>query len=142
MFDVELLWLVNEQLITIIPKPFIKLFITSYLNNFRNKAKKHEKLMKENHLHPYDWIIKYRQVNESIFEIDIYECGIMKLAKDFDSLGIVPTVCRVDYMLSNYMVAGFERTKTLGDGDDCCNCRYIIGGSCEWSPEKGFVDRK
>ncbi|WP_315115539.1 hypothetical protein [uncultured Clostridium sp.] len=33
-------------------------------------------------------------------------------------------------------------TKTLGDGDDCCNCRYIIGGSCEWSPEKGFVDRK
>lgn len=35
----------------------------------------------------------------------------MKLAKDFDLLGIVPTVCRVDYMLSNYMGVGFERTK-------------------------------
>ncbi len=138
----EMLWLVNERLITIIPKPFMKLFIHSYINNFRKKAKEHEKLIEKNRLHPYDWIIKYREINDITFEIDIYECGIMKLAKDFDALGIVPSVCRVDYMLSNYMGAGFERTKTLGDGDDCCNCRYIIGGSCEWSPEKGFVDRK
>lgn len=37
---------------------------------------------------------------------------------------------------------GFERTKTLGDGDECCNCRYYIKGDCDWSPEKGFNDRK
>ncbi len=138
----DMLWLVNERLITIIPKGFMKLFIRSYLNKFRMKAREHEKLMQENRLHPYDWVIKHRDVNDTTFEIDIYECGIMKLAKEFDAQEIVPTVCRVDYMLSNYMGAGFERTKTLGDGDDCCNCRYIMGGSCEWSPEKGFVERK
>lgn len=138
----DMLWLVNERLITMIPKRFMKLFIRSYLNNFRNQAREHEKLGQEKRLHPFDWVIKYRNVNDTTFEIYIYECGIMKLAREFDALEIVPTVCRVDYMLSNYMGAGFERTKTLGDGDDCCNCRYIIGGSCEWAPEKGFIDRK
>lgn len=34
--------------------------------------------------------------------------------------------------------AGFN----LGDGDDCCNCRYHIEGSCEWSSEKGFNEEK
>ncbi len=30
---------VNEGLITIIPKPFMKVFMKSYLGNFRKKAK-------------------------------------------------------------------------------------------------------
>jgi len=30
----------------------------------------------------------------------------------------------------------------LINGGDCCNCRYHIIGKCEWSPEKGFTDRK
>jgi hypothetical protein len=48
----------------------------------------------------------------------------------------------MDYLFAHLMNNGFERTKTLGDGDDCCNCRYYLTGSCEWSPEKGFADRK
>lgn len=45
----------------------------------------------------------------------------------------------MDYMYANIMGNGFERTKTLGDGDDCCNCRYFMKGDCEWSPQKGLV---
>ncbi|MGE5458981.1 MAG: L-2-amino-thiazoline-4-carboxylic acid hydrolase [Methanobacterium sp.] len=138
----DMLWHVNERLITMVPKIFMKIFIRSYLNNFRHKAREHERLGQEKLLHPFDWVIQYRNINDTTFEIDIYECGIMKLAAKFDALGILPSVCRVDYMMSNYMGAGFERTKTLGDGDDCCNCRYIIGGNCEWAPDKGFIDRK
>lgn len=36
----------------------------------------------------------------------------------------------------------FKRTKTLGDGDEFCNCHYEMKGSCECSPEKGFEHRK
>jgi hypothetical protein len=36
----------------------------------------------------------------------------------------------------------FVRSKTLGDGDSCCNCHYDLVGECEWAPEKGFAERK
>lgn len=46
---------VNEGLITIIPKPFMKVFMKSYLGNFRKKAKIIEylkrKQMKYRHRH-------------------------------------------------------------------------------------------
>jgi hypothetical protein len=48
----------------------------------------------------------------------------------------------MDYLMANLMGNGFTRTKTLGDGDNCCNCSYSKVGYCEWSPEKGFIERK
>lgn len=138
----KLLWTINESIFSLIPKKIAPLFINNYLNNFRKKAPIHQSLSEQNCLHQYDYKITYQAINSRVFEIDIYECGMMKLAKDFDALGMFPSICRIDYLLSNYMGAGFERTKTLGDGDNCCNCRYIFGGTCEWSPEKGFIDRK
>ena len=138
----NLLWLLNERIIMVIPRPFMKAFAKHYLMNFRRKAPLHEQRMTAGKVHPYDYLIKFRDVDKAAFEIDITRCGMMTLARDFDALGIFPAVCRVDYLLFNYMGAGFERTKTLGDGNDCCNCRYIIGGACEWAPEKGFEDKK
>ena len=55
---------------------------------------------------------------------------------------MLPGICRIDYLFSHLMGNGFTRTQTLGDGDACCNCRYQLKGTCEWSPEKGFLDRK
>ena len=43
---------------------------------------------------------------------------------------MLPGICAVDYIVAHYMGNGFSRTKTLGDGDDCCNCRYEIKGKC------------
>ena len=93
-------------------------------------------------MHPYDWQIQYRDVDTNCFEIDILACGIKKLAADFHAEGMLPGICRMDYLYASIMKNGFERTKTLGDGDDCCNCRYFLKGDCEWAPEKGFVTRK
>ena len=56
---------------------------------------------------------------------------IYKLAADFHSEGLLPEICRMDYMYANIMGNCFERTKTLGDGDDCCNCRYFMKGDCK-----------
>lgn len=75
-------------------------------------------------------------------EVNITRCGMRTLAKDFDALGMFPAVCRVDYLMFSIMGGGFQRNKTLGDGDSCCNCIYTIGGKCDWNPEKGFKNRK
>lgn len=136
------IWAMNECLVTTIPKWLLPLSGKSYIGGFRKKAAEHVRRTKANDLHPYDWKIDYREINKNTFEIEITECAMLKLGKDFDALGMYPAICRMDYLFSHYMGNGFERTKTLGDGDDCCNCRYHIVGNCEWSPEKGFESRK
>lgn len=136
------IWAMNECLVTMIPRWLMPLSVKAYIGGFRKKAAEHAKKTRANALHPYDWKIAYREINENTFEIDITECAMLKLAKDFDVLGMYPAICRMDYLFSHYMGNGFERTKTLGDGDECCNCRYHIVGNCEWSPEKGFESRR
>ncbi|WP_245535424.1 L-2-amino-thiazoline-4-carboxylic acid hydrolase [Sphaerochaeta pleomorpha] len=132
----------NERMITIIPRGLLHLAGKSYINGFKKKAAMHAERQLKKELHPYDWQIAYREVSDNTFEIDITECGLKKLAHDFDADGLLPGICRMDYMVSYLMGNGFERTKTLGDGDDCCNCRYHREGLCAWSPEKGFEGRR
>lgn len=138
----ETIWMMNEKMVTILPKFLRHLTGKSYINSFRKKAAAHVERQQKNELHPYDWRVIYREINSNTFELDITECGIIKLTHDFDADGLLPGICRMDYLLSHLMGNGFERTKTLGDGDDCCNCRYHIIGTCEWSPEKGFEGRR
>lgn len=136
------IWVMNEKLVTTIPKPFLHMTGKVYLNGFRKQAMAHVEKQKMGKLHPYDWKVEYRELTKNTFELDIRECALLRLAEDFDARELLPSICRMDYLLSHLMGNGFERTKTLGDGDDCCNCRYHVIGECEWSPEKGFVDRK
>lgn len=138
----EIIWKSNEAIMTIIPSSFMHAVGNKYFSSFRQKAALHMKRQKEGKLHPYDWEIEYRSIDSNCFEIDIYSCGFKKLAKDFGAEGLLPGICRMDYLYAYLMKNGFERTKTLGDGDECCNCRYYIKGDCDWSPEKGFNDRK
>ena len=138
----ETLWRMNEALFTAVPSPLLHTVGKAYLNGFRKKASAHAQRQSSGSLHPYDWRIEYRDVDANCFEIDITECAFKKLAVEYGTEGLLPGICRIDYLSANLMGNGFERTKTLGDGDDCCNCRYYVTGSCEWSPEKGFTDRK
>lgn len=133
----RLLWTLNEGIITLVPRWAGSLYMSSYLKSFRKKAPEHERLCQAGHVHPYDYKLRYISIDDKTFGIDITECGMLKLARDFDAEGIFPAVCRVDYIMSQYMGAGFARTKTLGDGDDCCDCRYTIGGTCTWQPGDG-----
>lgn len=48
----------------------------------------------------------------------------------------------MDYLTSDYLKCGFERTMTLADGDKVCNNKFFIKGECEWTPEKEFQNRK
>ena len=136
------IWTLNENLMNIFPAFLLKLIGKTYLNSFRKKAKNHIERQKQGKLHPYDWKLDFRPIDSNTFEINIKECAYKKLAQDFQVEEMLPGICRMDYLMANLMGNGFTRTKTLGDGNDCCNCRYARVGNCEWSPEKGFVDRK
>lgn len=138
----EMIWLMNEKLATTVPNFLLHATGKRYFNGFRKKAAAHIERQQQSKLHPYDWRVAYREISDNTFELDIAECAMKKLAHDFDADGLLPGICRMDFLFSHLMSNGFERTKTLGDGDDCCNCRYQIEGSCEWSPEKGFINRK
>ena len=127
---------------TAIPSYFLHSTGKSYMNGFRKKAAHHVERQNLGELHPYDWKIAYRDIDENCFEIDITECAMKKLAHKLGAEGLLPGICRMDYLFSSIMGNGFIRTKTLGDGDDCCNCHYELDGQCEWAPEKGFSDRK
>lgn len=139
---IENIWKMNEKMVTAIPRPFLRFSGKSYMSGFRKKAAAHVERQNRGELHPYDWKVSFHEIDKNSFEIDINECALKKLAKDFDAEGLLPGICRMDYLFSSVMGNGFVRTKTLGDGDDCCNCHYDLEGKCEWSPEKGFVDRR
>lgn len=136
------IWMMNEKMVTIIPKTFMHIIGKTYYNGFRKKANKHIERQNAKKLHPYDWKIEYRSIDANSFEVDIKHCAMKKLANDFAADGLLPGICRMDYLFASLMKNGFTRTKTLGDGDDCCNCHYEMTGSCEWAPEKGFEYRK
>ena len=139
---IENIWMMNEKMVTAIPRPFLHNSGKAYMGGFRKKAAAHVKKQNRGELHPYDWKVAYREIDKNSFELDITECALKKLAHDLDADGLLPGICRMDYLFSSVMGNGFVRTKTLGDGDDCCNCHYELDGKCEWSPEKGFADRK
>ena len=126
----RLMWKMNECMILTVPKIFLRSAGRIYLESFRKKAASHIEHQKNGNLHENDWLIEYRNLNKNSFEIDIKRCGFITLAKKYGAEGMLPGICAVDYIVAHYMGNGFSRTKTLGDGDDCCNCRYEIKGKC------------
>lgn len=126
----DLMWKMNEKMLLTVPKSFLHMAGKTYLNSFRKKAARHEERQRAGALHPNDWLIDYRSIDDNCFEIDIRRCGFITVAEKYGVRGMLPGICGVDYMISHYMGNGFARTKTLGDGDECCNCHYELTGKC------------
>ena len=134
----DLMWKMNEKMLLSVPKPFLHMAGKSYLNSFRKKAKQHLQRQGKPGFSEYDWLIDYRDIDANSFEIDIRRCGFITVAKKYGVEGMLPGICSVDYMVSYYMVNGFSRTKTLGDGDECCNCHYELTGKCPLRAPEGM----
>lgn len=86
----------------------------------------------ENNLHPIDWKVEFHNISKNKWIFDIRECYILRMAEKLNMTDMFPYVCRIDYLFSHYFKQGFYRTKTLGDGDNICNCCWEIPGFCEW----------
>lgn len=134
----DLMWKMNEKMLLSVPKPLLHMAGRIYLNSFRKKAAKHLERQKKGELSENDWIIDYRNIDQNSFEIDIKRCGFVTVAKKYGVEGMLPGICGVDYMISHYMGNGFQRTKVLGDGDECCNCHYELTGSCPLKAPEGM----
>ena len=134
----DLMWKMNEKMLLSVPKPFLHMAGKSYLNSFRKKAKQHLQRQGKPGFSEYDWLIDYRDIDANSFEIDIRRCGFIIVAKKYGVEGMLPGICSVDYMVSHYMGNGFSRTKTLGDGDECCNCHYELTGKCPLRAPEGM----
>lgn len=134
----DLMWKMNEKMLLSVPKPFLHMAGKSYLNSFRKKAKQHLQRQGKPGFSEYDWLIDYRDIDANSFEIDIRRCGFITVAKRYGVEGMLPGICSVDYMVSHYMGNGFSRTKTLGDGDECCNCHYELTGKCPLRAPEGM----
>lgn len=134
----DLMWKMNEKMLLSVPKPFLHMAGKSYLNSFRKKAKQHLQRQGKLGFSEYDWLIDYRDIDANSFEIDIRRCGFITVAKKYGVEGMLPGICSVDYMVSHYMGNGFSRTKTLGDGDECCNCHYELTGKCPLRAPEGM----
>lgn len=134
----DLMWKMNEKMLLSVPKPFLHMAGKSYLNSFRKKAKQHLQRQGKPGFSEYDWLIDYRDIDANSFEIDIRRCGFITVAKKYGVEGMLPGICSVDYMVSHYMGNCFSRTKTLGDGDECCNCHYELTGKCPLRAPEGM----
>ena len=134
----DLMWKMNEKMLLSVPKPFLHMAGKSYLNSFRKKAKQHLQRQGKPGFSEYDGLIDYRDIDANSFEIDIRRCGFITVAKKYGVEGMLPGICSVDYMVSHYMGNGFSRTKTLGDGDECCNCHYELTGKCPLRAPEGM----
>lgn len=65
------------------PKPFLHMVGKAYLNSFRKKAARHVERQKAGALHPNDWLIDYRNIDDNSFEIDIRRCGFVTVAEQY-----------------------------------------------------------
>lgn len=131
----------NEKMLLTVPKAFLHAVGKAYYRDMRKKA---EKRMENTpvQLHPFDWDIEYRRIDNDSFEIDIQKCGFIAYAKKYGCENMLPGICQVDYMISHFMNVGFSRTQTLGAGGTMCDCCYHICGSCDWNIEKRLEEKR
>lgn len=88
-----------------------------------------DKKMREaekSHGSPYemDWEFTY-QKGENEFYCTYTQCGICKLAKREGVERFLPCMCQMDFATYEMVGAKLIRTKTLANGDECCNFHAI-----------------
>jgi hypothetical protein len=139
----ELLWVMNENLLQRFPSALRTLMGRMATSKAMVKSLRAAQLRGEQGLlHPMDWRVEIEEPAEGGHHTTWTQCGALLALRAIGEDSVFPYACRIDYLMANLMGLRFVRTKTLADGDDCCN-NYIAGpGFTEWAPEKGFEDRK
>ena len=71
-----------------------------------------------------DWCYTYTKGKDEI-KYDITKCGVKRLAEREGLLDYLPCMCHMDYPKYEIQGAKLDRTKTLANGDECCNFHLI-----------------
>lgn len=80
----------------------------------------------KSHSSPYemDWEFTYRKGRDE-FYCTYTQCGICKLAKREHMERFLPCMCQMDFATYEMVGAKLIRTKTLANGDECCNFHVV-----------------
>lgn len=139
----ELLWVMNENMLRCIPSPIRSILgrmtISKSMVRSLRKAQRRSEL---GLTHPMDWRAEISEPPEGGHCTTWTRCGALEVLKSIGEDGVFPYACRIDYLMANLMGIRLTRTKTLADGDDCCNNHVNGRGLTEWAPEKGFITRR
>lgn len=116
--------IVNEMVTAVFDSPFmVKAHANKKCTLFTDKVqdqKVKESIASQTSKYELGWKFQYeKEVDE--FYNTYTECGICKLGKRENCFAFVPCLCNMDER--NYRNEGGElhRTKTLAQGDECCN---------------------
>lgn len=76
--------------------------------------------------YPMDWKFTFKY-NPDVPEyfLTYSECGVCKIAEQEKLQFLVPCLCAMDYASTALMGAKLIRTKTIGNGDECCNFHIV-----------------
>lgn len=116
--------IVNEMVTAVFDSPFmIKAHKNKKCTLFTDKVqdkKLAESRASRNSKYELDWKFEYKKGNNEFYNT-YTECGICKLGLRENCFEFVPCLCNMDER--NYRNEGgkLHRTKTLAQGDDCCD---------------------
>ncbi len=75
---------------------------------------------------PMDWLFDFSyDLSVPEYFVTYHECGVCKIARQEDMMFLMPHMCVMDYPTIEYKGGKLIRTKTLGNGDDCCNFHVV-----------------
>ncbi|MBR0420944.1 MAG: L-2-amino-thiazoline-4-carboxylic acid hydrolase [Erysipelotrichaceae bacterium] len=76
--------------------------------------------------YPNDWVFDFSyDLSIPEYYVTHHECGVCKIAQAEDLMFLMPHICVMDYPTIEYKGGKLIRTKTLGNGDECCDFHVV-----------------
>jgi len=76
--------------------------------------------------YPMDWVFDFKyDLSVPEYYVTHRQCGVCKLAKQENMMFLIPYMCKTDYPTIEYKGGKLIRTKTLGEGADCCDFHVV-----------------
>lgn len=115
---------VDEMVTAVFDSPFIiKVHKNKKCTLFTDKVqdkKVKESIESQTSKYELDWKFRYEKGVDEFYNT-YTECGICKLGKRENCFEFVPCLCNMDERSYRNDGGELHRTKTLAQGDDCCN---------------------
>jgi hypothetical protein len=76
------------------------------------------------------WKIEWKEFNQESIAFDMKSCFYLDVLTEYDLPELTSLYCWMDDLIYDEVspYIKWDRTKTLGRGDDCCNFRFVRSG--------------
>lgn len=81
---------------------------------------------------PGDWVYTFVPKNGHDYGVDYTDCGVYKFCQEQGVTELMPYLCSVDFIMSEQLGLGLERTTALAAGGERCNFRFQRGRATSW----------